>query len=209
MNLKESFRYQKFLDTLMRAASISIEQSDHSLKTTKIHNRNRVNPDALDVTEVVEVEDFYPNDQVIKFMLWLIDEKSKLTEAISKAKASIPFDIDAAVESNKLRQHLNSSIKTMIKHVGSKQVLQGRDYKFNVEGNQTPYIYDIDIAREEAYDRNLSKEIMRSVISDADKVSADIDSAMINTVVGYTPVFDVNDNFDDVMADFISKVLSE
>ena len=48
---------------------------------------------------------------------------------------------------------------------------------------------------------------MRSVITDADKVSADIDSAMINTQVDYTPVFDVNDTFEDAMTEF-SKTYS-
>lgn len=44
------------------------------------------------------------------------------------------------------------------------------------------------------------------MITAADKTSAEIDSAMINTVVDYTPVFDVNDSFEDVMAEFIAKI---
>ena len=56
MNLKESFRYQNFLDMMMRAASASIQQRDHCLKVTKTHLRNKANPDASDVTETVEGE---------------------------------------------------------------------------------------------------------------------------------------------------------
>lgn len=44
---------------------------------------------------------------------------------------------------------------------------------------------------------------MRDMISAADKTSAEIDAAMINTVVEYEPVYDVNESFDDVMAEFI------
>lgn len=206
MNLKESFRYQKFLETMMRSASTSIQMAGHCLTTTKVHKKNKANSDVEDLTEVVECEStFYANDDVIKFMSWLVGEREKLTTAIGKAKASIGFDVDAAVETNKFRQILNNSVKGMLRQTPSKRTEQGRDYKFNVEGNQTPYYYEIEVVTEEAYDRNSAKAIMREMISASDKTSAEIDAAMINTVVDYTPMYDVNDSFDDVMAEFIEQ----
>lgn len=207
MNLKESFRYQNFLDMMMRHASASIQQRDHCLKVTKTHLRNKANPDASDVIETVEGEVFFANDDVVAFMTWLVKEREKLTTAIGAAKASIGFDIDAAIETNKFRQTVNSSIKSMLRYAPTKRVEQGRDYKFNVEGNQTPYIYEIEVVSEEAYDKTGAKTLMREMISKADEVSAAIDAAMINTKVDYEPVFDVNETFDDVMTDFIAKVL--
>lgn len=207
MNLKESFRYQNFLDMMMRAASASIQQRDHCLKVTKTHLRNKANPDASDVTETVEGEVFFANDDVVAFMAWLVQEREKLTKAIGVAKASIGFDIDAAIETNKFRQTVNGSIKNMLRYTPTKRVEQGRDYKFNVEGNQTPYIYEIEVVSEEAYDKTGAKTLMREMISKADEVSAAIDAAMINTKVEYEPVFDVNETFDDVMTDFLEKVL--
>lgn len=207
MNLKESFRYQNFLDMMMRAASASIQQRDHCLKVTKTHLRSKANPDASDVTETVEGEVFFANDDVIAFMAWLVKEREKLTTAIGAAKASIGFDIDAAIETNKFRQTVNGSIKNMLRYTPTKRVEQGRDYKFNVEGNQTPYIYEIEVVSEEAYDKTGAKTLMREMISKADEVSAAIDAAMINTKVDYEPVFDVNETFDDVMTDFLAKVL--
>lgn len=207
MNLKESFRYQNFLDMMMRAASASIQQRDHCLKVTKTHLRSKANPDASDVTETVEGEVFFANDDVVAFMAWLVQEREKLTTAIGAAKASIGFDIDAAIETNKFRQTVNSSIKSMLRYTPTKRVEQGRDYKFNVEGNQTPYIYEIEVVSEEAYDKTGAKTLMREMISKADEVSAAIDAAMINTKVTYEPVFDVNETFDDVMTDFLAKVL--
>lgn len=206
MNLKESFRYQKFLENLMHSASMSIQSREHCLKITKTHLRHKANADAEDLTEVVECESvFSPNDDVIAFMVWLVEERNKLTTAIGKAKASVGFDIDAAVETNKFRQLLSGSVKGMLRYTPSKRVEQGRDYKFNVEGNQTPYIYDIEVVTEEAYDRTVAKKTMRDMISAADKTSAEIDAAMINTVVEYEPVYDVNESFDDVMAEFIAE----
>lgn len=207
MNLKESFRYQNFLDTMMRAASASINESDHCLNVTKTHLRNKAHPDAEDIVETVRREDFFANDDVIAFMTWLVSEREKLTTAIGIAKSSIGFDIDAAIETNKFRQMVNSSIKTMLRHVHSNRTEHGRDYKFNVEGNQVPYVYEIEVVSEEAYDRVSSKNLMREMIARADEVSAAIDMAMINTEVNYKPMFNVNDTFEDVMTEFISRII--
>lgn len=205
MNLKESFRYQNFLESMMRAAVSSIQNRDHCLKITKTHHRTKANPDGQDLTEIVEVEDFFPNDEVIRFMEWLVKEKDILTRAIGAAKASLDLDIDAAIETNKFRQTANNAIKGMLRCSPYKRTEQGRDYKFNVEGNQTPYIYEIEVVAEDSYNREEARSIMRSMISDADKVSSDIDAAMINTVIDYVAVFDVNDTFDDVLEEFLKK----
>ena len=206
MNLKESFRYQNFLDGKLNDARYSIADRTHALKVTKVHLKKKANPDAEDITEVVEVEEFIPNDDVIAFMCWLVAERQKLTEAICAAKVSLGFSLDAAIEANKFRQYTASAVKGMLKYTPSKKTEQGRDYKFNVEGNQTPYYYDIETSFEEAFTRDSAKKVVRDMITAADKTSAEIDSAMINTVVDYTPVFDVNDSFEDVMAEFIAKI---
>lgn len=207
MNLKESFRYQNFLDSKLNEARYSIGDRSHALKTTKVHLRNKANPEAENITEVVEVEDFFPNDDVVAFMCWLVAERQKLTEAIYKAKASLDFCLDAALETNKFRQYTSTAVKGMLKFTPSKKTEQGRDYKFNVEGNQTPYYYEIETSLEESFNRDTAKKVVRDMITKADKTSAEIDSAMINTTVDYEPVFDVNDSFEDVMAEFTAKVL--
>lgn len=205
MNLKESFRYQNFLEEMMCSACASIITTNHCLKVTKTHLLSKVNPDAQDITETVEVEPFFANDDVISFMTWLVAEREKLTTAINAAKASVDFDIDAAIETNKFRQRVNSSIKSMLRHTPVKGTESGRDYKFNLEGNQMPYVYEIEVVSEEAYDKAGAKALMRETISRADEVSAAIDAAMINTKVDYEPVFDVNEAFDDVMTDFLAQ----
>ena len=204
MNLKESFRYQNFLDMMMTCASDSITSREHALKTTKTHLRSKVNPDAADVVEEVEVDTHFENDHVIKFMLWLIEEREKLSMAIGKAKASADCDIDAAVSTNKFRQHVGNSIKHMLSLTPTKRVETARDYKFNVEGNQMPYIYEVEVVTRESYDKSAAKSTMLAVISKADEASAAIDTAMVNIMVDYCPVFNVNESFEDVMTAFIA-----
>lgn len=207
MNLKESFRYQNFLDENMKEAKYSLLESEHCLTTTKTHQRNKVNSEAEDITEIVEVDEFFPNDAVLAFMVWLVAEREKLTIAINNAKASLDFCLDAAVEANKFRQNVSGAVQSMLRFVATKRIEKGRDYKFNVEGNQTTYYYDIETTTKEAFDRAKSKTIMRELITKADEVSAKIDMAMINTKVDYKPQFDVNDTFEDVMTEFTEKFL--
>ena len=205
MNLKESFRYQNFLENMLAYAGNSLTDREHSLTITKNHLRKKANAEAEDMMETVDVGEFFKNDDVLKFMTMLVEERSKLTNAIGKAKASIGFDLDAAIETNKFRQTVANRVKTMLRFTASKRTERGTDYKFNVEGNQTQYYYDIEVKANEAFDRSVAKDTMRKLILEADKVSPEIDSAMINTMVEYDAPFNVNDSFEAVMTDFLSK----
>ena len=205
MNLKESFRYQNFVEKMLACAGNSLTEREHRLAITKNHLRKKANAEAEDMMETVDVGEFFKNDDVLKFMTMLVEERSKLTNAIGKAKASIGFDLDAAIETNKFRQTVANRVKTMLRFTASKRTERGTDYKFNVEGNQTQYYYDIEVKANEAFDRSVAKDTMRKLILEADKVSAEIDSAMINTMVEYDAPFNVNDSFEDVMTDFLSK----
>ena len=204
MNLKEAFRYQNFLGQIMSEAGNSLTKQEHCLTTTKRHLRNKANPEAQDMQEEVDVGEFYKNDDVLDLMLLLVDEREKLSTAIGKAKASVRFDIDAAVETNKFRQIVVLRAKSMLRNSASKRIEQGRDYKFNVEGNQTQYFYDIEVETADAFDRARAKDVAREIMSKADVASAEIDAALINTQVDYVPPFNVNGSFDDVMEEFLA-----
>lgn len=204
MNLKEAFRYQNFLDRIFGAACISIEKRDHCLTQTRNHLYNKVNPDMENVKEEVKTEeDFFANDDVIQAMLFLIEEKGKLSIAINKAKESIDMDIDAAVSVNKYRQLLNKSVAFMMRLNPCTRIETGIAQKFNSTGDPVDYKYDVEVTSIEAYDRKAAKKMMKEVISEADKTSAAIDFVKVNTTVDYTPVFDVNDSFEDVMNTFL------
>ena len=93
----------------------------------------------------------------------------------------------------------------MLRYKVSKRTERGTDYKFNAEGNQTPYYYDIEVVTSENFDRAQAKAAAQSVIAKADEVSAAIDTALINTQVEYAVPFNVNDSFDDAMAAFLAR----
>ena len=92
----------------------------------------------------------------------------------------------------------------MLRYKVGKRMERGTDYKFNAEGNQAPYFYDIEVITSENFDRAQAKAAAQSVIAKADEVSAAIDAALINTQVEYAVPFNVNDSFDDAMAAFLA-----
>lgn len=202
MNLKEAFRYQNFLSSLMISARAHIVMEDRCLKTTKRHLIRESNPDADDKEEIIACEDFVSNDTVLRFMKWIIDERYKLTRAIGLAKTKAGIYIDADIETNKIRQTACESIKRMLQYTATKKTEAGKAYKFNAEGNQSPYFYTIEVETTEAFNRDKAKELMYEIIAESDKKSSEIDSALINTVVDYEPVYSVNLSYDDIVRDF-------
>lgn len=205
MNLKEAFRYQSFLDKLIQSAGMSIASRDHALKTTEIHHCSLMNPDAADYTEQVDKGDFFPNDDVICFGMELIVEKRKLTQAIANAKASADINIDAEIETNKFRRSFADSIRLMLKMKPGKKKTRTTGYRFDVNQVQVPYYYDMESVDEDNFDRDAARAQARTLMEESDRASSSVEAALVNTVVAYNPPFDVNDSFEDVIREFLSR----
>ena len=205
MNLKEAFRYQNKLEGLLEDAQRVITYSDAGFIVTKTHHISAADKDAEDKIEVVEKESEYKVDDVITCINSLLIEKGKVATAAFMAKTNLDFCLDAAIVSNKSTQTACRYIRNMLEKVReTKTKTQGTGYKFNAEGNQAPYYYDIDVVKTEDFNRENIKSIMRSMIDSADKVSAKIDEAMVTTHVDFEPLFDMNDTFDDIMERFVT-----
>ena len=209
MNLKEAFRYQNFLETMIGRGCVSIMDRSHSVSTIRHHKVNKVVPEIDDFDDsVVPGEDFFRNDDVIKLLEFLIAEKIKLSSAVSEAKTAAEdkygIDIDVALAANKCRQRVSDAIKSMLSVKPSTRTEYAYGQKFNVEGNQIDYKYEVDVTTSDAFDRNRSKEIAKSLTEASDTTSTMIDTIKVNTAVDYSPVFDVNDTFDDVMTEFLN-----
>ena len=204
MNLKEAFRYQKFLDSMMSAAETQMCRADNALVETRIHHIHDVNPDAEDRTEEIEVEELIPIEALLRFMQFLIEQKTLLGRAITHAKNACAFDLDAAIEANKYRQRAYQGLKRTLLAARRKRETIGTAYKFDVEGKQAAYQYQIEIVFHDRFDREAIKKAARDLIAASDEMSQKIDAAMITAVVSYEAPFPVNDSFPDVLADFLS-----
>ena len=203
MNLKESYRYANYLDNLLDNAYTYIRNKDFVTTTTQTHLREKANPDAHD--EVLYVQKpydvaFTPND-IIDLIVNIIKEKEDLAEAIATAKSSADINIDNAIAMNKKKQEFVSVLKMLSGIKPSEIKTTGYDYKFNAEGNQTKYCYQILETSVIDYNRNDVKALIKKYTKDCDNVSSELDRIEINTVLDFTPKYDINEDLEDIIGD--------
>ena len=129
----------------------------------------------------------------------VLEEKEKLSLAIVTAKKTTKIDIDHSIAMNKKRQEFVSSLNFMngIKNRETKS--RGTDYKFNQEGNQISYYYDIDEIITIDFDRNDIKGLIKKLTKQSDELSITLDGLLITTEVDYIPVLDINDSLEDII----------
>jgi hypothetical protein len=179
--------------------------------TTKkqIHNRKKVNPEAEDETleNVAERTITYPVNTLVDFVVHLINEKQKLADAITSAKKTCDIDIDSAVSLNKRRQIVAQRFIQM-GNIKATEKINPRaiGYKFNNEGNQVTYNYEIKEITSIDFDRNKVKAAAKSLIKNSDDISTALDKIMIETEVTYTPIYDISDSLDDILAQYAKEI---
>ena len=200
MNLKESYRYANFLENLLDSAKNYLGRDDFVTTTKEDHLRSKENKDAVDELGVVVAKqidvDFTPN-QVIDFIVKVVNEKEKLFTAIAGAKATTEINIDNAISLNKRKQSIIYTLQMLANRKPKEIQITGRDYKFDINGEQKPYNYNINKITSIDYDRNTVKNLIKKYRKECDEISSKLDEIEITTQVDFTPLFDVNDSFED------------
>ena len=209
MNLKDAFRAQNKLQSLMDEASYILQDQDNTLKVTTTHLRSKVMPEAQDaVTEGTAPSEYAEHiNQVAAFLMAMLSEREKLSAAISAAKAKLPLDMDSETGLNRARQSLADTFRRMAALRNSEVVIAngGSGYRFNGEGNQVSYRCDAKRVTTINFDRNKIRGMATELGRKADEVSAKLDQCIVNTVVEYTLPFEMNDSFDVILSDFIQR----
>lgn len=201
MNLKESYRYANYLDRLLITADTYLRNKGFVTTTEQNHLRSKANPDAQD--EIVAVQkpydvDFKPND-IIDFVVKVINEKEKLFSEIADAKARTEINIDNAVAMNKKKQSFVNTLNSIVSIKPSETQSMGKDYKFDINNEQKPYSYQIISKTSIDFDRNSVKGLIKKYNKECDEISSKLDEIEITTQVDFTPLFDVNDSFEDLV----------
>lgn len=199
MNLKEAFRYQNFLDELLGTAYSYLNNKNFVVSTVETHLKSQVNPDAKD--EVIEVQkpydvEFTPND-LIDFVVKVINEKERLSNIISDAKMRTEIDIDVAIALNKKKQGFARVLQSLSDIKSGEKVKNASDYKFNTDGNQISYYYKINEVTKIDFDRNDVRGLYKKLLKETDEVSTKLDSILINTELDFDPNWDLNDSFEE------------
>ena len=199
MNLKESYRYANYLDSLLRRAYTYLGNTGFVTTTVEEHLRSKSNPDVDD--ETIEVQkpydvDFTPN-QVIDFVVDVLAEKEALVDAIANAKACAEINIDNAIAMNKKKQGFVNILSNLANIKPSEKQRNGSDYKFNAEGNQVSYYYTVQETTTIDFDRNDVRALSKKLLKETDEISAKLDTIEINTTLDFEPRFDVNATFEE------------
>ena len=201
MNLKESYRYANYLDSLLRRAYTYLGNTRFVTTTVEEHLRKQSNPDVenetIEVQKPFDVE-FSPND-VIDFVVKVIEEKEKLSEAIAEAKSTTEINIDNAISMNKKKQGFVSVLNGIADIKPSETKTTSKSYKFDINGEQKPYVYDVNRKTSIDFDRTDVRNLIKKYLKETDEISSKLDLIEITTQVDIEPRFDVNDKFEELV----------
>ena len=201
MNLKESYRYANYLDGLLSTAYTYLRNKGFVTTTKQNHLRSKANNEAQD--EIIEVQkpydvEFTPNN-VVDFVIKVLNEKEALFNAIADAKAGTEINIDNAIAMNKKKQGFVSILNGMADIKASESIVSGSDYKFNQEGNQVKYFYNIEQSTSIDFDRTDVRNLIKKYLKETDEISAKLDLIEITTQVDFVPAFDINSKFEELV----------
>ena len=172
MNLKESYRYANYLDSLLNRAYMYLGNKGFVTTTKQNHLRSKANKEAED--EIMNVQkpfdvDFTPNN-IIDFVVKVLAEKEALSNAIAAAKASTEINIDNAVAMNKKKQGFVYILNGIVNLKPTEKTVAGRAYKFDINNEQKPYVYDITETTTIDFDRNDVKALIRKYNKECDEI---------------------------------------
>ena len=206
MNLKEAFRFQNKLGTLMDEAQGILGREANITKVENTYLRQKV----YDGAENETVVDTPPTEfadritDVVKFVMHLMDQREKLSKAIHVAKNALPIDMDSEVGLNTKRQEIARVLKRMADVRNSEVLINGggTGYRFNQEGNQVTYRCDVKRVTTINFDRKVVRNFAAEMNRRADAVSAELDRCLVNSEVAYEAPFDVYDSFAEIFSAF-------
>ena len=206
MNLKEAFRFQNKLGTLMDEAQGILGREANITKVENTYLRQKV----YDGAENETVVDTPPTEfadritDVVRFVMHLMDQREKLSKAIHAAKNALPIDMDSEVGLNAKRQEIARVLKHMADVRNSEVLINGggTGYRFNQEGNQVTYRCDVKRVTTINFDRKVVRNFAAEMNRRADAVSAELDRCLVNSEVAYEAPFDVNDSFAEIFSAF-------
>ena len=208
MNLKEAFRFQNKLQSMMDEAQSILGSTANITKVQNTYLRKKVMTEAENETTIDAPATEYSEQitLVAEFLLHLLSEREKLSVAIFQAKAglNLPAGLDGEVSLNNKRQEVAGLFRRMAGLRSSEVLIPngGTGYRFNNEGNQVSYRCDVKRVTTINFDRNKIRKMCGDLSKKSDEVSAALDSVLVNTQVEYTVPCDVNDTFAEAFEAF-------
>lgn len=209
LTLKKSFEYQNYLNRMMNAVEGYLVHEGNTTTTVQKHMRSKANADAVDEDVVVLKNNpsDYTVNQMVDFLMALFNEKELLTKAIDEAKANTEINVDSSVALNKHRQTMMNIFNSMAKIKPSESTGSGYGYKFDVNGAQVRYVYDIKSVKTIDFNRDTVKSLVKKLNKDSDAVSEKLDLIHLQTKVDFEPQFELTDSIEDAMTKYFKSAV--
>lgn len=216
MNIKEAGRYAKYLSNLIFSLTIQLGIDANLYKTVENHLKSKANSEVEDETlDVINENKLACSVNDLSHLIKsLIEEKNQLALAIETGKNSIQLDwiegntkltIDSAIEFNKNLRDFAAKLKSISNCKSSETKKTGKGKKFNVEGNQVDYYYDIEVIKTLDFDKNVVVDLYKKILEKTDIISKQIDASLNKDVIIFTPSYSVYDNVEDVIEQYIAN----
>lgn len=209
MNLKEAFRYQNKISSVLDKAQDFLNDSTYTTTTKTIHYKSSIIKGMEDeqIVTIHKMEKEISVNQLIDFLYIILSEKEKLCQAVSVSKQNNEFSIDAAIEANIARQSVVTTLNQMIRLKAKENLIKnggcGYLYKEDYK-EESSYHYDLKEIVTINFDRNKVKKLRSKISLLSDETSENLEKSMLLTEVNYTPIFDVNSSFEEILEDYFA-----
>ena len=206
--LKEAFRYQNFLESMIQNCDRYLRDSNNVMKIIEEHHRSKVQPEAQDEKKdnIADRPLAVSADTLIDFMFRIYLEKESLSKAINDAKNQHCADMDMNMALNKTRQRIVDRLKSVAALKSRKTTNRGSAYCFNNDGNQVEYYYDIEATSVPEFDRSKVKKLIQEMAGKSDMISTRIDYYLTSVPVNFDPYFDINSSFEELVEEYSENV---
>lgn len=214
MNVNEACTLAKKIDMWKRELSYLLIRKEYVFDITENHRKSLADESKVD--EVIEngVEKKYDVtvDEICTVVEKLISEKTRLSGLIENTKANLTVEVngvtmtvDAAVEYNKGIREFAETLSSLTRNKDSVEKSTARDYRLDVEGKQTIYVYPLETTYKLTFDKKEMDAKKRELMKLADKNSVEIDKARINSEVEFDTVLEVTDSIEEVIEKMLRK----
>jgi len=217
ISLKESFRVLSYIDKTISSLTSYLSNKNNSISVLEQHLKEKSNPEAkneeLDTTTIKEYPDA-STINIINLVQNLIAEKTKLEISVELAKRGIVIEtkdnknlsLDSAISNAKQSRNLANVLNNLINIKTDEKKTVGTGFKFNINGEEVPYRYDVVVTKTINFDRNIVSDNYKQLLEKADKLSISIEKAMMEEIVEYEFPYSIHDSVVDVVSKYLYSI---
>lgn len=211
ISLKKSFEYKNYFKNLFNECCSLLIDDSFMTKTIEEHYINKVNKDEDDKVENIislkrNIYSFITPNQLIDFVIYINNECNRLSEAITAAKTREPLSrYDTLITKNSQDRDLLYSISATNKIKSKEEFSVGSGRKFNIDGEQVTYDYDVKRIKTIDFDRNETKKLALKLRSECNSTSEAIDLLLVQNLVEFDTIFETGESFEEAFERYLNK----